>query len=428
MLNIPASFGDKNEDYITLPAIRKFMKSHDIKSESIYLREELLNKITEYGNKSDMNAESVLDWIDEVIQEGIKDIYIKFSPVSEKMELMLNNSDKLLNYINSYVDKTASKHICQNQCSENFKLLNAYIEESSAGSKMVFIYCKKLFIHDQKNRHTKTIMYPVIAEYYINNQWLLVKAKPKSNLYIFNNNGFNLDTAISTTTEKQISEIIGKIEELLCIDKIDKRSISARLKNQIFCLLDKYTTTPQEIVDVMSTKEEQISIISNMVKNICTVPDKCSIPVTIQKDIDEDIKNIIEKYLSINWKDKNTFIKDREAYPVKLSATDEEESKVEQTAAFFEPLQTKALFFDNKKMLYKNQSCDGVIFKWMRKDPAYFPKDMFTVKMSVNQKGLCVFKFSEYTVKEDIENVIFSIIGVVENTESTSDRASEKLC
>ena len=114
---------------------------------------------------------------------------------------------------------------------------------------------------------------------------------------------------------------------------------------------------------------------------------------------------------------KDIFIKDRVAYPVKLSATDEEESKVEQTAAAYEPLQTKALFFDNKKMLYKNRSCDGIMLRWKRSCQMSGQTSQFTVKMSMNAKGLCIFKFAEYTAKEDIENVIFSIIEVKGDTQ-----------
>jgi hypothetical protein len=130
----------------------------------------------------------------------------------------------------------------------------------------------------------------------------------------------------------------------------------------------------------------------------------------MKSDILEDINNIVEKYLSINWSDKNIFIQDRSAYPIKLSATDEEESKVEQSAAVAEPLQTKALFFDNKKMLYKSEMCDGVVLQWKRINSKYFPTDSFKVKISVNAKGACIFKFSEYTSQEDIENVVFSLI------------------
>ena len=107
------------------------------------------------------------------------------------------------------------------------------------------------------------------------------------------------------------------------------------------------------------------------------------------------------------------FIKDREAYPLKLNATDEEDSKVEQTAALEEPLQSKAIFFDNKKMLQKSQACDGVTFMFARINTMYCSKQ-FKVKIVVN-KDYCILKFTEYTMEEDIIHVLFSLIGTARN-------------
>lgn len=229
-------------------------------------------------------------------------------------------------------------------------------------------------------------------------------------MYIFNPDGFDIEEAESTTTEKEIRLVSSLVGKILQVQKESKSFISAQLKNKIFNLLHAYSNTPTEIAKVMEEKKSEIQDIANNIQTLCTVPNYCNISQSMAKDIKEDISNIIEKYLSINWKDKNIFIKDRMAYPVKLSATDEEESKVEQSAALEDPLQTKALFFDNKKMLYKSKQCDGVVFQWKRKNPENFLRDSFAVRIFVNQKGHCVFKFSEYTAKEDIENVVFSII------------------
>jgi len=175
--------------------------------------------------------------------------------------------------------------------------------------------------------------------------------------------------------------------------------------------MDEYSSTPNEIAKVMQNNRDKIKEISAAIQSLCKVPDKCNIPDLMMKDVDEDILNVVEKYLSINWSDKNIFIQDRDAYPIKLSATDEEESKVEQSAGLEEPLQTKALFFDNKKMIYKSKQCDGIVLRWKRKTTLRSKESFFKVRIFVNPKGNCVFKFSEYTSKEDIENVIFSIIG-----------------
>ena len=409
MLTIPATYYNNNEDYITLTAIRSFMRNHPEGKFKVSLpREELLDSIIDFGNQNDSNSETVLNWIDAVLQEGIKDIYLQYAPISEEMQLLFTSKSGIENYLDTYRNKTLNHHVCMNTYGQQYILVSAlYIENSK---RITFDYCRKLHVHDKKNRTTKEIDYPVIADYFLDSAWLLIRAKPRSNLYIFNPDGFDIEEAESTTTEKEIRLVSSLVGKILQVQKESKSFISAQLKNKIFNLLHAYSNTPTEIAKVMEEKKSEIQDIANNIQTLCTVPNYCNISQSMAKDIKEDISNIIEKYLSINWKDKNIFIKDRMAYPVKLSATDEEESKVEQSAALEEPLQTKALFFDNKKMLYKSKQCDGVVFQWKRKNPENFLRDSFAVRIFVNQKGHCVFKFSEYTAKEDIENVVFSII------------------
>lgn len=409
MLTIPATYYNNNEDYITLTAIRSFMRNHPEGKFKVSLpREELLDSIIDFGNQNDSNSETVLNWIDAVLQEGIKDIYLQYAPISEEMQLLFTSKSGIENYLDAYRNKTLNHHVCMNTYGQQYILVSAlYIENSK---RITFVYCRKLHVHDKKNRTTKEIDYPVIADYFLDSAWLLIRAKPRSNLYIFNPDGFDIEEAESTTTEKEIRLVSSLVGKIIQVQKEPKSFISAQLKNKIFNLLHAYSNTPTEIAKVMEEKKSEIQDIANNIQTLCTVPNYCNISQSMAKDIKEDISNIIEKYLSINWKDKNIFIKDRMAYPVKLSATDEEESKVEQSAALEEPLQTKALFFDNKKMLYKSKQCDGVVFQWKRKNPENFLRDSFAVRIFVNQKGHCVFKFSEYTAKEDIENVVFSII------------------
>ena len=409
MLTIPATYYNNNEDYITLTAIRSFMRNHPEGKFKVSLpREELLDSIIDFGNQNDSNSETVLNWIDAVLQEGIKDIYLQYAPISEEMQLLFTSKSGIENYLDAYRNKTLNHHVCMNTYGQQYILVSAlYIENSK---RITFVYCRKLHVHDKKNRTTKEIDYPVIADYFLDSAWLLIRAKPRSNLYIFNPDGFDIEEAESTTTEKEIRLVSSLVGKILQVQKESKSFISAQLKNKIFNLLHAYSNTPTEIAKVMEEKKSEIQDIANNIQTLCTVPNYCNISQSMAKDLKEDIFNIIEKYLSINWKDKNIFIKDRMAYPVKLSATDEEESKVEQSAALEEPLQTKALFFDNKKMLYKSKQCDGVVFQWKRKNPENFLRDSFAVRIFVNQKGHCVFKFSEYTAKEDIENVVFSII------------------
>ena len=190
------------------------------------------------------------------------------------------------------------------------------------------IFCKKLFVHDKKYQTTKAVDYPVVAEYYIDKEWLVIRAKPRSNLYKFDPDGFVLENAESTTTDKQIKEITKKTKDYLNLVPSETNLLASIMKNKVFNLLDKYTNTPVEILSMMQKSKDIIDNISSEIISLCNESEECLIPNSMYSDIKDDVNNIVEKYLSINWKSKNIFIKDRNAHPIKLSATDEEESKV----------------------------------------------------------------------------------------------------
>ncbi len=408
-----------NEDYITIPAIKRFIKSLNEPSMKLSLtREELMQAIVEYGSQSDENAELVQSWVDNVIHEGIKDIHLFYVDLEASHRIFFKTLEKAKQYLNDFVAEGISHHICANNYDKDFLLIEASLVTTDFGNKVKLVLCKKLHMHDKQKSLTKEIQFPITVEYYVDHAWLLIRAKPRSNIYEYSPDGFSIEKSDQVTTDKLINEAYDIAAEMLGLESIDKKYASNIIKKRIFRLLDRYTSTPDEISTLMKKEEDSISAISENIKSICRVP------TAMFQDVDNDVKNIIEKYLSINWEDKMIFSKCREAHPVKLSATDEEESKVEQSAASDGPLQTKALFFDNKKMLYKNQSCDGVVFKWKRGDPTCFSKDTFTVSIFVNTKGVCIFKFMEYTTKEDIENVLYSIINNNHNAESTADQIS----
>lgn len=416
MFEIPASFKNNNNDYITLPVIKRFIKNLNQQGEKIPIslpRETLMERIETYANKSVENKEKVLQWIDDCICEGIKDIYLNYGELSPEIEILFSSEQKAKQYINHKIAPTAKRHVCQNSYNSEFNLVNATYESTNK-RKLKFIYCKKLYMLNDTTNSAIAIDYPVIAEYYLDSSFLLIRAKPKANLYEYYEGDFSQEKADKTSSPKQADLVKKLIIDLLHIQNSNVNVISSKLKNKIFLLLDKLSSTPKEIQDIMTKNEDLVLDTTEKIRKICNAP------ITNETDIKADLSNIIEKYLSINWKDKDIFIKDREAYPLSLAATDEEDSKVEQKAGADEPLQTKAIFFDNKKMIYKNKGCDGVTFKWQRINPLEFSDKYFKVKIRADKMGHCTFKFMEYTPEEDIENVIFSIIEGNENIDSTS--------
>lgn len=371
---IPEFYKSKDEDYFTIPALKKFIKeSIDAQQNVSSLNKEDCWKCVEcFAEESEQNKEIVLSWIDNTMGEGIQESYI-FSRICDSVVSARISSEKgLENFISPKLTFNGNRHLCEEKYDSTFSLVRATLEKVEKDFVRL-LFCKKLYYHESKNQAvTKSIYYPIVAEYYFNSGWLVIKAKSKSNLYeyteIFD------DATPGTTTRKQVDEVLKRVEQIFNIRGDDKKKISHNLKAKIFKLLDSLVKTPPEIAVTMNSLSEQIDSISNNIAELCSVKNGKI------NDVKDDIKNLFEKHISINYSDTDVFKRGKAAYPIKLSATDEEETKVETTAACNEPLQTKAAFFDSKKILYNQQSCEGLTLMWKRKSQGFLVKNTYLLE------------------------------------------------
>lgn len=409
MFSIPYAFAKEDESYITLPALKRFAKEKrhsDLKT--TVDRAELISDIEKYAAVSPENEESVLDWLDQVVVEGIKDVQIKLINHSSITEIILDD-DLLRGKLETLILPGEKRHL-NGLYKEDIRLFRYQIVNSAEHGRSVRLFLGKLLCSFDKRTHTSsTIPYPIFVEVYIDKGLIVTRAKSKSGIFKYMD-GFLLETADTTTVDKQIEIAVESVCEWLNLTTLSSASSNLLFKKRLYSMLEKYTKTPKEIAELISSKSEQIDNVVNSVLN-----EICNLSNRYREDVHSSIINMIEKYFSISYPNRNIFTLDRDAYPLKLNATDEEESKVEQTAAMEEPLQSKAIFFDNKKMLQKNQACDGVIFKFKRSHTLYCSK-WFKVKISI-KRDCCTLKFTEYTMEEDIINVLFSFIGTAETPE-----------
>lgn len=197
---------------------------------------------------------------------------------------------------------------------------------------------------------------------------------------------------------------MARVEQIFNVHVDDKKKDAHFLKIKIFKFLDSLVKTPPEISVILDSLSDQMDLISANIAEFCSIDDGKI------NDVKDDIKNLFEKHISINYSDIDVFKKGKSAYPIKLCATDEEETKVETTAARNEPLQTKAAFFDSKKILYNQQSCEGLTIMRKRKSKGYFDDEYIPVKIKVGTSRECVISFRKFTEKEDIDDVIWTII------------------
>lgn len=402
MFSIPYTFANEDESYITIPALKRFAKEkkkEDLKT--TVDRPQLIADIENYANQSVEKEEEVLDWLDHVLIEGIKDVQIKCIDDSLMNDLLNDDQyvGKLLEPV--LVDKN-NQHLNKGY-SEMLRLFRYEIVPTSEYGRRIKLYAGKLLCTFDKKHGSATTPYPIFIEIYLDQGIIVSRAKSKSGLYKYMGD-FVLEAAIATKAEKEMGQAIKWACEILALQTKSAFEASSVFKRQLYLMLEQYTKTPKEILQLMNDKSSEIESAVDLLMNRI-----CNLPTRYKEDVTSSVLNMVEKYFSINYRDKKIFTQDREAYPLKLNATDEEDSRVEQTAAQEEPLQSKAIFFDNKKMLQKSQACDGVTFMFARLNKIYCSK-LFRVKIVIN-KDFCILKFTEYTMEEDIIHVLFSLIG-----------------
>lgn len=406
MFSIPQIFANENESYITIPALKRFAKEQ--RKNNLKMtgdRAEIMRYIEEYAQMSPENEEIVLEWLDQVIIEGIKDVQIKYLNQEFQTDLLFND-EYLQEKLESLLKPGEKRHLI-GLYTEELKLFRYQIIKHSSKGRSIKLYLGKLLCTFDKNTQiASTSPYPIFVEIYIDYGIIVTRAKSKSGLFKYMDN-FSLKEADSTTVEKEIEIAGDTVCSWLNLQTLPTVSSNPKFKQKLYTMLEKYTKTPTEISDLIKNKSSQIdNIINNIMSDICNLKPR------YKDDVKSNVLNMIEKYFSISYPDKSIFTQNRDAYPLKLNATDEEESRVEQIAAMEEPLQSKAIFFDNKKMLQKNQTCDVILFKVKRINALYCNK-WFKVKIDI-KKDCCILKFTEYTMEEDIINVLFSLIDTAE--------------
>lgn len=402
MFSIPYTFASEDESYITIPALRRFAKEKREENFRISAdRPQLIEDIENYANQSEEKKEEVLDWLDKVLVEGIKEIQIKYLDDTSPVDF-LSDDAYIEGILSSKLEDNSNQHLCQ-AYTEELRLYKYEIETDNNLGRRIKIYFGKLLCTYDRDRGSAIIPYPVFVELFLDKGIIVARAKSKSGLYK-HMTSFVLEAAVPTKAEKQMADAIKSVCNWFALEIASRPAASAFFKKKLYFMLEKYTKTPKEIKILIEAKAAEIdNMVELLMKNICCLPEN------YREDVKSNVLNMVEKYFSISYKDKKIFTRERDAYPLKLNATDEEDSKVEQTAALEEPLQSKGIFFDNKKMLQKSKSCDGVSFMFNRMNTLYCTRS-FKVKIVIIN-DFCTLKFTEYTMEEDIIHVLFSFIG-----------------
>ncbi|HJJ12733.1 MAG TPA: hypothetical protein OIM48_05470 [Clostridiaceae bacterium] len=384
---IPECWANETENYITNPVLIDFCTKNRIKAQ--YIRADLLKAINEYAKENPENKKKVEDWLEIVLKQGMKNILFR------KIEFDIEPTSDIL--------KKAFKN-CRNQ-----KLYSNITEGNGLNIQSIKYNNRKIefvftiLLYEVKKEVKNKIIYPIFVDIDLDKKIIFGRAKSKTNLFRLNSKDEN-EIGNNTSTDNLIIEAIELIEENLNAKKINKEEYIESVKKSIYNILEKYTFTPECIENQILEMDSYLDSFINNTLDMLQINN----PINFEK-AKEDMKIFVEKYISINTEDKDIFINDREAYPYKLIATDSEMTKVEETTTSYEPLQCKEKFFDNKKSIKYEGTCDGIFLMCARKQKGNFSSNTYRAKISIKRKFCCV-RFEAYVMEEDINNVLSNII------------------
>lgn len=396
MFSFPLTFRDENEDYVTLPPLKEFSKAHGIKDVKSNSRKAFIaNAIERFANESAQNEEITNVWLDDLIKEGRKDINIKSLYLSEQMKEKISDVTFLEDILGKYLPENNKRHISKNRYTNDYLLYKYEVLNGEYGKRIVFHLCRMVtFVNSEKVKSGQ--WYPVICEILIEKNVMVTRVKSKSRIYNYSATDEQL---VVVRPEQEAYKASNKVIDILGIKNQSDMTIDFRRK--LYNMLQRFTKTPEEIVSHMNRVRDRMNFVSEEIKtNICNVED------VYKDDITKDIYNLVEKYISISKVDKSIFIRDKVAYPIKMIATDEEDSVLQQASALEKPLQSRAIFFDNKKMLQKSQKCDGILFSFQKVTNG----ERYLARITANGANNCTIKLYDFVKEEDINEALFTLI------------------
>ena len=403
---IKDSFKKEGNKYIVFPEIKKFCKNNEIDLPSN--RVDGLCSIESFADKNSINAEKVNEWLEKIIKEGIKHIYIsKVSFFKDKSlyksELFWREFTNRFNIENIFVNNDAGTNKLKYK-SIKFTKINSSIS-------VVHLYMSMLVAQPEPDHESGDIeLYPVFIDIDIEKEIVIIRIKSKSNQYK-TKSGITFKQKVDfnnkITNDKIVKEIIDKLAIDIGFNRYQFDEFKDEIEFAYYSLLKEMTSTPKIIEEKL---EGCKGIIENTISNLLK-----TLGISEQHYRDAataDLRILLEKFTAISYPDKDIFTENSFAFPVKLSATDSEDTKIEESSSNYEPLQTKGAFYDHKKIIMAEEVCDGMRIAVKRLDKKYYGAEPFIAKLDYI-KGFARIRIEEYVEEEDIQNVLSRVISYI---------------
>lgn len=401
MMKIPNFLS--RDDYLQNPVMKKFLKEHKIKL--VETREELLETLEKFANKNEENENIVKKWLSKVMKEGSKEVcYKKIYHINDDCYNPVFVEQKINNEFPDCPMKAAFEY----NSTDRFEMIEYQIikSENNKVQRIIFTFTIKYLCGDL-GREGETTTYPVFIEVYLDNGFVISRAKAKSTLYPFDGENYTRYGERRINTMMEAEKLIDKIIDIFEFEaETDPRKAKNLNAQMLYKLYDSYSVTP---ADITKKIDGQKNLIQNFVDLMFS---NLELDIRNKEKALKDLEIFMEKFIAINGNNEDIFTKDRFAYLVKISSDDESEltsidAKSHDNTV---PLQCTEAFYDSKKSVISGRKCRKLSMVFKRNENTCFTGKRQQLEIqfgAVNNHGF--FKTLKYAEEEDIQNVLQTI-------------------
>ena len=389
------------DDSLQNPILRRFLKDHSIRF--VDNRADYLNAIQQFSEQSEENFNETSLWLQNVAKEGSKEMcYRKIYGICEW------HKDKALveAKINEFFPECPRKNILTYTNTGNRVMIGYDIltNDDNEVTKIDFIF-SQLCLYGETGKLGNVTVFPVFVEVYLNNGFVVSRAKAKSTLYQYDESNPFLVNDYKIDTMTYAVSAIDLIVDLFGFEvTTNPQIVKSEIAQMLYKIYEKFTFTPTDVAEkVLSQKDLVNGFVNCLFDNLALDPRNKDKAIM-------DAQILVEKFISINGNNEDIFKLDRPAYLIKVTADDEIELTKIDTASFKQiPLQCTEAFFDSKKSVIKSRKCKRLNLIFKRQNEKYFSKNNPLVVQLGAQKDYGYIKTLQYAEEGDIQNVLHSV-------------------
>lgn len=389
------------DDYLQNPILRRFLKDHSIRF--VDNRADYLNAIQQFSEQSEENFNETSLWLQNVAKEGSKEMcYRKIYGICEW------HKDKALveAKINEFFPECPRKNILTYTNTGNRVMIwyDILTNDDNEVTKIDFIF-SQLCLYGETGKLGNVTVFPVFVEVYLNNGFVVSRAKAKSTLYQYDESNPFLVNDYKIDTMTYAVSAIDLIVDLFGFEvTTNPQIVKSEIAQMLYKIYEKFTFTPTDVAEkVLSQKDLVNGFVNCLFDNLALDPRNKDKAIM-------DAQILVEKFISINGNNEDIFKLDRPAYLIKVTADDEIELTKIDTASFKQiPLQCTEAFFDSKKSVIKSRKCKRLNLIFKRQNEKYFSKNNPLVVQLGAQKDYGYIKTLQYAEEGDIQNVLHSV-------------------